>query len=127
MDPQVDVVVVSYNTRDLLLECLASVFENTHCCKLRVVVVDNASDDGSLEAVRQTYPDTIAISNATNVGFGAACNQSIKITDAPFILLLNSDARLTRPVLDVLCACLDQNERCGAAGCRVIDDKGVEE
>jgi GT2 family glycosyltransferase len=63
----------------------------------------------------------------TNVGFGAACNQAIRITDSPFVLLLNSDARLTAQAFDALCDCLERNARCGAAGCRLIDDKGAEE
>src|SRR5215813_2377705 len=127
MDPQVDVVVVSYNTRDLLLECLASVFESAHSRSVQVVVVDNASQDGSREAVRRGFPQAIVKSNPTNAGFGAACNQAIRITDSPFILLLNSDARLTPQAFDALCECLENNARCGAAGCRLINADGVEE
>jgi len=127
MDSHVDVVVVSYNTKDLLLECLASVFESTQSRNVRVVVVDNASQDGSLEAVRRLFPQTKAISNTTNIGFGAACNQAIRITDSPFILLLNSDARLTSQAFEALCDCFEHNARCGAAGCRLIDAEGTEE
>jgi len=127
MDPQVDVVVVSYNTKDLLLECLASVFESAQSRHVRAVVVDNASQDGSPEAVRQRFPQTIIESNATNAGFGAACNQAIRITNSPFILLLNSDARLTQEAFDALCDCLENNARCAAAGCRLINADGVEE
>jgi GT2 family glycosyltransferase len=127
MDSHVDVVVVSYNTKDLLLECLTSVFESTQSRNVRVVVVDNASQDGSLQDVRRLFPQTKAISNTTNIGFGAACNQAIRITDSPFILLLNSDARLTSQAFEALCDCLEHNARCGAAGCRLIDAEGIEE
>jgi len=127
MDPQVDVVVVSYNTKDLLLECLASVFENARSRNARVVVVDNASEDGSLEAVRRVFPQTIAINNTINAGFGRACNQAIRISNSPFILLLNSDAIVTAEAFDALNDCLERNPRCGAAGCRLINAKGVEE
>jgi len=127
MDPQVDVVVVSYNTKDLLLECLASVFESAESRHVRVVVVDNASQDGSPEAVRQSFPQAIVIGNATNAGFGAACNQAVRISDSPFILLLNSDARLTPEAFEALCDCLKNNTRCAAAGCRLINGEGVEE
>lgn len=126
MDPQVAIVVVSYNTRDLLLECLASVVESTHGRSAQLVVVDNSSEDGSYEAVREVYPHATAIRNSTNVGFGAACNQGFKATVAPFILLLNSDARLTAQAFHALCDCLEQNERCGAAGCKLIDAAGAE-
>ena len=126
MDPQVAIVVVSYNTRDLLLECLASVVESTQGRSAQLVVVDNSSEDGSYEAVREAYPHATAIRNSTNLGFGAACNQGFKATGAPFILLLNSDARLTAQAFNVLCDCLEQNESCGAAGCKLIDAAGAE-
>src|SRR2546425_9496009 len=93
--PQVAVVVVSYNTRDLLLSCLASVVESTNPANVEIVVVDNASNDGSHEAVRQTYPQVITIANPVNLGFAVACNQAIRATTSPLILLLNSDARLS--------------------------------
>ena len=126
MVAQVAIVVVSYNTSDLLLECLASVVESTQGRSAQLVVVDNASEDGSYEAVREAYPHATAIRNSTNLGFGAACNQGFKATDAPFILLLNSDARLTAQAFHALCDYLEQNERCAAAGCKLIDATGAE-
>ena len=126
MDPQVAIVVVSYNTRDLLLECLASLVGSTQGRSAHLVIVDNSSEDGSYEAIREAYPHATAIRNSTNLGFGAACNQGFKATDAPFILLLNSDARLTAQAFHALCDCLEQNERCGAAGCKLIDAAGAE-
>jgi GT2 family glycosyltransferase len=116
---------VSYNTRDLLLECLASVFESAQRFRVDVVVVDNASEDDSYQAVRDAYPQAIAIRNSANLGFGAACNQGIRATRAQLILLLNSDARLTAGALETLCDCLQQNDRCGAAGCKMIDPMGA--
>ena len=126
MDVQVAVIVVSYNTKELLLECLASVVESTRGRSIELVIVDNASEDGSYEAVREAYPDTTTIRNETNRGFGAACNQGIKSTSSNFILLLNSDARLTQQAYQSLCDCLEQDPRCGAAGCRLVDAAGVE-
>ena len=126
MDPHVAIVVVSYNTRDLLLECIASVVGSTQGRSTQLVIVDNSSEDGSYEAICEAYPRATAIRNSTNLGFGAACNQGFKATDAPFILLLNSDARLTAQAFHALCDCLQQNERCGAAGCKLIDAAGAE-
>src|SRR6185503_11177972 len=113
MHAQVAVVVVSYNTRELLLECLASACESTQGQSVQIVVVDNASEDGSLEAVRDAYPQAVAIQNATNRGFAAACNQAIRNSSSQFVLLLNSDARLTAQAFEALYECVDQNERCG--------------
>ncbi|MGA9770114.1 MAG: glycosyltransferase family 2 protein [Blastocatellia bacterium] len=124
--PQIAIVVVSYNTRSLLLECLASVTESTPGESLELVVVDNASDDGSFEAARAACPQGVFIRNSTNLGFGAACNQAIRQTSAPLILLLNSDARLTADAFTALIDLLDSNSRCGAAGCRLTDAQGRE-
>jgi GT2 family glycosyltransferase len=123
---QIAILIVSYNTRELLLECLASVMENRQDFGLEVLVVDNASQDGSLEAVRRTYPQVLTIANEKNLGFGAACNQAIGATNAPFILLLNSDARLTRGSLQTLYDGLRLNEECGAIGCQVINARSLE-
>jgi GT2 family glycosyltransferase len=88
-------------------------------------VVDNASTDGSAPAARAACPRAAVICNAVNRGFAAACNQAIRETSAPMILLVNSDARLNAKAFDALAACLLENERCGAAGCRVVNDRGV--
>jgi GT2 family glycosyltransferase len=125
------VVVVSYNTRELLLSCLASVVsaaETVRTAAISIVVVDNASSDGSLEAVRKAYPTGPAesaaphvatIGNPTNRGFAAACNQAIGGTTEPFVLLLNSDAELGAEALAALWRCMEARPRCAAAGCVV--------
>ena len=122
--PQIAIVVVSYNTRELLIECLASAVESAGGASVELVVVDNASEDGSLEAARETCPQALTIGNSTNLGFAAACNQAINRTTAPFILLLNSDARLTREAFVALGDCLNLDDRCGAAGCQLVNDRG---
>jgi GT2 family glycosyltransferase len=124
--PQVAVVVVSYNTRDVLVSCLASVIESTHSRDIEIVVVDNASTDGSLESVRQTYPQVMTIANPANAGFGVACNQGIRATTAPFILVLNSDAFINSQSFQVLHDALSKNAQCGAAGCRIVNAAGEE-
>jgi len=121
---QIAIVIVSYNTRALLLESLASVIESRHGTSVELIVVDNASEDGSLEAARAAFPQVIVIGNATNRGFGAACNQAIQATHAPLILLLNSDARLTPEALRALSDCMHRQEHCGAAGCRLVNERG---
>ena len=124
--PQVAVVVVSYNTRDLLISCLSSVIESTGPADVEMLVVDNASHDGSLEAVRQTYPQVITIVNPANLGFGAACNQAINASTAPFILLLNSDAAITPQSFQTLYETISASAQCGAAGCRIVNSADSE-
>ena len=124
-DPKVAVVVISYDTRDLLLECLTSIFDSATGDDIEVVVVDNASRDGSYEAVCEAYPQVRAIRNETNRGFGAACNQAITSTRAPLVLLLNSDAQITPEGFRALQECMRANDRCGAAGCRIFNAEGA--
>jgi GT2 family glycosyltransferase len=123
--PQVAVVVVSHNTRALLLACLASVIQSTQGRQVELVVIDNASTDDSAASARAAFPQATIISNPENRGFAAACNQAIRSTCAPLILLLNSDAQLTAQAFDALIACLQVSERSGAAGCRVVNDQGA--
>jgi GT2 family glycosyltransferase len=84
---RVSVVVVSYNTREALRRCLASLGEADE-----VVVVDNASADGSAEMVSAAFPASLLVQNAENRGFGAACNQGLELASGELVLLLNSDA-----------------------------------
>jgi len=122
--PEIAVVIVSYNTRELLLECLASVIDSASEIIPEVVIVDNDSRDGSVDAVRESYPSVKIIANRVNAGFGAACNQAIRATSSPLILLLNSDARVTSESLRVLYQSVTFNKSCGASGCRQINDRG---
>jgi GT2 family glycosyltransferase len=122
---RVAVIIVSYNTRDLLLECVASVLAVTGGVEFELVVIDNGSEDGSYEELRKRYPAVTAVSNKENLGFGAACNQGIKATTAPFVLLLNSDARITPEALAALHECMRGNQRCGAAGCKLVTPHGA--
>lgn len=123
---QIAVVIVSYNTRELLLACLDSAVESATGFEAEIVVVDNASSDGSVAAARARHPQARVIENAGNLGFGAACNQAFQVTNTPFILLLNSDARLTAGALRALYDSFRLRERCGAAGCRLLNERGAD-
>jgi len=90
-----------------------------------IVVVDNSSVDGSPEAVQSQFRHVTLIRNSANVGFAAACNQGIKSTAAPLILLLNSDALISPEALEELVRVMESTPRCGAAGCRVTDSTGA--
>jgi GT2 family glycosyltransferase len=117
----VDVVVVSYNTRDHLAACLAAVSAEA---PTRVVVVDNASTDGSPEMVRERYPSAILQANTRNLGFGAGANQGIAACTAEYVLLLNSDTRLAPGALSALTSYLDSHPRVAIAGPRLVGSDG---
>ena len=122
MTAPIDVVVVSYNRMDLLASCLASLEQSERAT--RVVVVDNASTDGSAALVANRYPEVRLLVNDTNEGFAAAVNRGAPCGSAPFLLLLNSDAAVEPNTLDALASALGEDARIAAAGPRIIGDDG---
>lgn len=115
------VAIVNYNTRELLRDCLASVVQTR---PRQVVVVDNASSDGSAEMVRAEFPNVDLRANQTNPGYGAAANQAIMGCEAPYVLLLNSDTLLRPGALDALTDYLDRYPRAGVVGPRLVNPDG---
>lgn len=97
--PELAIVIVNWNTRELLRACLDALQRFPAGVPTEVWVVDNASEDGSADMVISEYPDIRIIQNAANVGFSAANNQAIRETEADFILLLNSDTEVAAGAL----------------------------
>jgi GT2 family glycosyltransferase len=123
----VSVIIVSYNTRQMTLDCLRSLYADLDLLKTsaEVFVVDNASQDGSADAVRDAYPEVIVIANAENVGFGAANNQAMARATGEFLLLLNSDAFVAPGTVSALVACLRERPDCAAVGPRLLNGDGT--
>ncbi len=124
----VQIVVVSWNTRDLLLACLRSVFvevADTTPEQIQVWVIDNASTDGSAEAVRQQFPKVAVVENDRNVGFAAANNQALRACRAQAHLLLNSDTVVVRGALRRLLDSLHERPQAGAFGPRLLNLDGT--
>jgi N-acetylglucosaminyl-diphospho-decaprenol L-rhamnosyltransferase len=119
--PPIGVAVITYETRDLLRECLASVRAEGPS---EVVVVDNASTDGSAEMVRREFPEARLQVNAENCGYGPGCNQAMALCRSPYVLLLNSDTRLEPGTLRRLARYLDENPRAAVAGPRLANPDG---
>lgn len=116
------IVIVNWNTRALLLECLESV--RRFASGAEVWVVDNASHDGSAEAVRERFPEVRLLANAENVGFARANNQAIRAIDAPYVWLLNSDTVLREGALAALEAVLNAQPRVAAVGSGLLNPDG---
>ena len=119
--PDLSIVIVEWNTVDMLRDCLASVFANNGGLDLQVIVVDNASEDGSPEMVEAEFPQVTQIRNADNRGFAAANNQGFEICTGRHVLLLNSDTYVLGNVLAASVAYLDAHADVGAMGCRVLN------
>lgn len=121
----VDVVVVSYNTSDLLRACLASVrAASQETDGVTGIVVDNASTDDSVAMTRREFPEMRVIALDANIGFGPANNRGIAAGTAAEVLLLNADAQLTPGALRTLIAFLDSHPKCIAAGPRLTYPDG---
>ncbi|MBI4058739.1 glycosyltransferase family 2 protein [Candidatus Microgenomates bacterium] len=121
------IIIVSYNTKDLLLECLASIKKWTKGISYEVIVVDNASSDGSMAAIRNLkfkIYNLKLIENLDNLGFAAANNQGIKIAKGKYILLLNSDTKLTENSLAKMLDWMEKHSQVGIASCMLKNPDG---
>jgi GT2 family glycosyltransferase len=116
----ITIVVVNWNTVDLLDGCLSSIVEFAPTgLRSEIVVVDNGSTDGSVEYLHSNWPTVTLIANDENVGFCKANNQAIRDTDSPYILLVNTDARLTEKCADVMLGYFAQDRRAAIVGPRL--------
>ncbi|MGV2963545.1 glycosyltransferase family 2 protein [Paenibacillus sp. AGC30] len=118
--PDASIIIVNYNTRQLTLDCLASVYATHTSYRLEIIVIDNASHDGSVEAIREVYPSVQLIANNHNTGFAVANNQGIKVAIGRYILLLNSDTVIQPDTLQTMVGFMDRHPEMGASGCKVI-------
>ena len=120
MTPDLSIVIVNWNTRDLLARCLASIFATASSLALEVFVVDNASSDGSPEMVRRDFPQVILLANDENLGFARANNQAIAQSTGRYVLLLNSDTEVTEGALEALVSFMEATPDAGAVGGRLL-------
>src|SRR5215470_2620508 len=119
--PDLTTIVVNWNTVDLLDDCLRSVHDATPAELLnQVVVVDNGSEDGSVEHLRRAWPRVGVIANDENLGFCRANNQALRATASPYVLLLNTDARLHPGGVRALLGYLVCDPRAAAVGHRLV-------
>lgn len=121
---KLSVVIVNWNVRELLKDCLESIFKTSLDLELEVIVVDNNSSDGSVEMVKKKFPSVVLIENNKNVGFGTANNQGIGISKGEYILILNPDTIVFPNSLQKMAAFLDQNSDTGAVGPKILNPDG---
>jgi GT2 family glycosyltransferase len=114
--PDLSVVIVTRNTRELLHACLESIASLSDAVTWEVVVVDNASTDGSIELLRRSYPNTRLICNKSNTGYALANNQGLAVSTGRYLLLLNSDTVVQPGALARLVEFMDTHPEAGACG-----------
>ncbi len=119
----VSIVIVNYNACDLLLKCVEQALRQSD----QVIVVDNASSDGSIVALRKNYPSVRIINNERNLGFAKACNQGARVAEGEYILFLNPDCILEAGAVPTLVQALCSKADVGMVGGLLINPDGSEQ
>lgn len=122
---RIALIIISYNTRVDLKAALDSIRRLPEAGELEVVVVDNGSRDGSIEMVRDLYPEVLLVINERNGGYSQACNRGIMATQAPYVMVLNSDIEFDRGGPREMAEWMEANPSIGAAGPRVLNSDGT--
>lgn len=122
---QLSIIIVNYNVKEFLLNLLDSLHKAVSKFDSEIIIVDNASDDGSLEAVRNKYPDVTLIENKINVGFGAANNQALNIAKGKYFVLINPDTIVKEDTFTKLIEFLENTPDAGMVGCKVLNPDGT--
>lgn len=122
---KLSIVIVSYNVRRYLNQCLESVRAASEGLDTEVFVVDNASTDDTLTVLPSRFPEVHFIANEDNLGFSCANNQAIRVSHSPYVLLLNPDTRIEKNTLkDALCF-MDAHPKAGGVGVMMLDENGL--
>ncbi len=122
--PDVSVIIVNWNTRDMLADCIRSVQQQT-VARAEVIVIDNCSADGSACMLRELFPEVVLIENRDNRGFAQANNQGLALARGDYLLLLNPDTIILNHAIDTMLDWLGHHPGVGAVGCQVLEAPGV--
>jgi GT2 family glycosyltransferase len=124
VNPDVSIIIVSYNTGDVITECLQSVLsEREH--SIEIFVVDNASSDHSVNLIKNNYPDVNLIANTENLGFAAANNQALKMCRGNYVFFLNPDTIIKPGCIGNAVRFMESHPEIGLAGTRIVDQNDI--
>lgn len=118
------IIIVNWNTKELLSQCLCSIYETGSFFTFEVIVVDNGSTDDSVALVEKQFPDVKLIKNDRNLGFASANNQGLAIGCGRYFMLLNSDTIVLPGAIDTLIQMADQNPNVGMIGPKLLNMDG---
>ncbi len=122
---KLSVIIVNYNVKEFVLNSVSSVLKAAKEIPIEVIVVDNASQDGSPEIIAQKFPEVKLIANKENVGFGRANNQALEIARGEYVLLLNPDTLLKDNTLSEMIKFMETHSDAGLATCKVLNPDGT--
>lgn len=113
---QVSIIIVNYNTCQLLEACISSIYRHTRNLNYEIIVVDNASTDDSIDMIQREFPEVKLISSPTNLGFGQANNLGVKQSQGKYLFFLNSDTLLIHNAIEILYQFMIKNPKAGICG-----------
>ncbi|MBF8248232.1 MAG: glycosyl transferase family 2, partial [Bacteroidetes bacterium] len=122
---QLSIIIVNYNVRDFLHHALISIRKATKGIRSEIIVVDNASDDGSTEMLRKRFPNVTLIASKQNLGFARANNVALKRARGDFLLLINPDTVVQEDTLRVMLDFFKNTPEAGLAGCKILNPDGT--
>ena len=115
------IIIVNHKTKNLLEQCLNSIYSENYHFSYEVSVVDNDSKDSSIEMVKKKFPQVKLIENNNNLGFAAANNQALRRSNARYLLLINPDTVVLPDSLNVMMEFMDEHHEAGIAGCKLLN------
>jgi GT2 family glycosyltransferase len=118
------IIIVNWNTRDFLLQCLESVYQTMKRIEMDIFVVDNGSIDGSIAAAKERFSEVKFIQNEMNLGFAGANNQALRLAMGKYLLLLNPDTQVKKGAIDRLISFMDAHPEVGGAGAQLLNSDG---
>jgi N-acetylglucosaminyl-diphospho-decaprenol L-rhamnosyltransferase len=121
---ELSIIIVNYNVKYFLEQCLCSVVKAFRVCETEIFVVDNNSTDGSMDYLQPKFPQVKFISNKINAGFAKANNQALLQASGKYILFLNPDTIIAENTFEKCISLLESNQKIGAVGVRMIDGSG---
>jgi len=121
----ISVIIVSYNVKEFLQQSLLSLKKTLVGLDSEIIIVDNASVDGSTRVVKSEFPEIKLIENEENLGFARACNQGLEIAKGEYLLLLNPDTLLQEDTISTMIDFFENNPDAGAAGCKILNADGT--
>ena len=125
MTPDISISIVTWNGKETVEKCLRSIFRTRPKIRFEVIVVDNASVDGTKELILQEFPDVLLIQNEENIGYGPAHNRAYRISQGRHLLVLNNDITITEGALEGLVHYMDEHPNVGLVGGRLQNPDGT--
>ena len=119
------IIIVNYNVKEFLQNLIHSIEKASSNLTKEIIIIDNASDDGSVDFIKEKFPQIKLIANQTNLGFGKANNIGLKQATGKYILLINPDTLVAEDTFEKMIQFFESNKNIGLAGCKILNPDGT--